>query len=46
MVANSITAILGQRLARRLCPDCKEPYRPNRELLKKAKLLRLLLPKP
>jgi len=38
MVANSISAILGQRLARRLCPSCKEAYRPKPELLKKAGL--------
>jgi type II secretory ATPase GspE/PulE/Tfp pilus assembly ATPase PilB-like protein len=38
MLANSITAILGQRLARRLCPHCKEAYKPNPDLLKKAGL--------
>ena len=38
MIANSISAILGQRLARRLCPTCKEAYRPRPELLKKAGL--------
>ncbi len=38
MLATSISGILGQRLARRLCPQCKEPYRPNPEFLKKAGL--------
>jgi type II secretory ATPase GspE/PulE/Tfp pilus assembly ATPase PilB-like protein len=38
MLANSVSAILGQRLARRLCPHCKEPYKPNPELLKQAGL--------
>lgn len=38
MVANSISAILGQRLARRLCPHCKQAYRPKPEFLKKAGL--------
>lgn len=38
MVANSISAILGQRLARRLCPDCKEAFRPKPEVLKQAGL--------
>ena len=38
MVANSVSAILGQRLARRLCPDCKEAYKPKAEVLKKAGL--------
>jgi len=28
LASNSITAILGQRLTRRLCPDCKESYTP------------------
>lgn len=38
MLAGSISAILGQRLARRLCPHCKEAYHPNPEFLKKAGL--------
>ncbi len=38
MIANSISSILGQRLARRLCNDCKEPYKPNPEVLKQAGL--------
>ena len=38
ILATSITAILGQRLARRLCADCKEAYKPNPEFLKKAGL--------
>jgi len=38
MAASSIAAILGQRLARRLCPDCKEAYKPKPEFLKKANL--------
>jgi len=38
MVANSISSILGQRLARRLCPDCKEAYKPKPEVLKQAGL--------
>ncbi|MCH8829718.1 MAG: type II/IV secretion system protein, partial [Planctomycetes bacterium] len=36
VAANSITAILGQRLLRRLCVDCKIAYRPTRAELKKA----------
>jgi general secretion pathway protein E len=38
MVASAMTGILGQRLVRRLCPDCKEPYKPKPEMLKKANL--------
>ncbi len=38
MVANAISAILGQRLVRVLCPKCKQKYKPNAELIKKANL--------
>ncbi|MFO1095166.1 MAG: GspE/PulE family protein [Planctomycetaceae bacterium] len=38
MLSGSVSAILGQRLARRLCPHCKEAYKPNPELLKQAGL--------
>jgi type II secretory ATPase GspE/PulE/Tfp pilus assembly ATPase PilB-like protein len=34
MVSTSVSAILAQRLARRLCSHCKEPYSPNPDLLK------------
>ncbi len=37
-VAASVSAILGQRLVRLLCPKCKRRYRPNPELLRKANL--------
>lgn len=37
-VSNSISGILAQRLARKLCPSCREPYKPNPELLKKLRL--------
>ena len=38
MLSSSLSAILAQRLARRLCPDCKEAYTPKPEFLKKANL--------
>ncbi|MCA9040051.1 MAG: type II/IV secretion system protein, partial [Planctomycetaceae bacterium] len=38
MIANSISGVLSQRLLRRLCPDCKKPYKPKPDLLKKAGL--------
>ena len=38
VVADSVSAIVGQRLARRLCPDCKLPYKPNPESLKAANI--------
>ncbi|MBI4056631.1 MAG: Flp pilus assembly complex ATPase component TadA [Elusimicrobia bacterium] len=31
MVATTIKAVLAQRLARRICPDCKKPYEPHPE---------------
>lgn len=34
MISTSISAILAQRLARRLCPACKEGYKPKPDLLK------------
>ncbi len=33
MVASSIVGIMAQRLVRRLCPECKEPYGPSQSLL-------------
>ncbi|MFN0195792.1 MAG: GspE/PulE family protein [Planctomycetaceae bacterium] len=38
MISSSLTAILAQRLARRLCNDCKEAYKPKPEFLKQANL--------
>jgi general secretion pathway protein E len=38
MVANALSAVLGQRLVRVLCPNCKQRYKPNAELLRKANL--------
>jgi general secretion pathway protein E len=33
LIASSLSAILGQRLVRKLCEDCRQPYRPDVELL-------------
>jgi general secretion pathway protein E len=38
MVANALSAVLGQRLVRLLCPNCKTRYKPNADLLRKANL--------
>jgi type II secretory ATPase GspE/PulE/Tfp pilus assembly ATPase PilB-like protein len=38
MVADAISAILGQRLVRILCPKCKVRYKPNVDRLRKANL--------
>lgn len=34
LVGSAIDAVLGQRLARRLCKQCKEPYEPTGEALR------------
>lgn len=34
LLASSLEAILAQRLVRRICPRCKESYRPDANLLK------------
>jgi type II secretory ATPase GspE/PulE/Tfp pilus assembly ATPase PilB-like protein len=38
LLSSSISAILGQRLVRKLCDDCKEAYTPKPELLKQVGL--------
>jgi general secretion pathway protein E len=37
-VSGSVTAVLGQRLVRVLCPKCKRRYRPGQDMLRKANL--------
>jgi type II secretory ATPase GspE/PulE/Tfp pilus assembly ATPase PilB-like protein len=34
LLASSLEGILAQRLIRRICPKCKEPYQPEESLLK------------
>jgi type II secretory ATPase GspE/PulE/Tfp pilus assembly ATPase PilB-like protein len=38
LLADALSAVLGQRLVRQLCPACKVRYKPNPELLRKANL--------
>jgi general secretion pathway protein E len=38
LLASSLSAILGQRLVRKLCDDCKEAYAPSADLLQKVGL--------
>lgn len=38
LLASSLSAILGQRLCRKLCNECKEAFRPADDLLEKAGL--------
>jgi len=33
LIASSVNAILAQRLVRKICPKCKEPYKPSSKLL-------------
>ncbi len=33
LVASSVDCVLAQRLARRLCKECKEEYKPSRQML-------------
>ncbi|NLE23564.1 MAG: Flp pilus assembly complex ATPase component TadA [Actinobacteria bacterium] len=35
LTSSAVDAVLAQRLARRLCPQCKEPYTATREMLRK-----------
>src|SRR5206468_382823 len=38
MLASALTAVLGQRLVRILCPKCKVRYKPNADLLQRLNL--------
>jgi type II secretory ATPase GspE/PulE/Tfp pilus assembly ATPase PilB-like protein len=38
MVANSLSAVLGQRLVRRLCKECRQAYKPTREVLERLEI--------
>ena len=38
LVASTVILTMAQRLVRRLCPDCKEPYRPTSEELEELGL--------
>jgi len=34
LLASSLEAVLAQRLIRKICPHCKEPYQPDKHLMK------------
>lgn len=38
LVADTLTAVVNQRLVRKLCTDCRVPYQPNPALFKKFNL--------
>ncbi|KKU02957.1 MAG: General secretory pathway protein E [Candidatus Amesbacteria bacterium GW2011_GWB1_47_26] len=37
LLASTITAVVGQRVARKICPHCKKPYTPAPEVLQDIK---------
>lgn len=38
LVAKSLRAVINQRLIRKLCPECKQPYKPDAAQLRKLNL--------
>ena len=38
LLSNALTAIVGQRLVRTICSDCKKGYKPTKSLLKSLRL--------
>ncbi|MFM8984547.1 MAG: GspE/PulE family protein, partial [Planctomycetia bacterium] len=38
LIQSAVTAVLAQRLVRLLCPDCRQPYRPTDEELRRLGL--------
>ena len=39
LVSSSLIGVLAQRLVRVICPKCKEPYKPQQEMIDKIELL-------
>ncbi len=37
LVSSAVRCVQAQRLARRLCPECKEPYTPKKDFLKELR---------
>jgi type IV pilus assembly protein PilB len=37
LISSSVVGIIAQRLVRKLCPHCKQEYRPSRELINELK---------
>jgi type IV pilus assembly protein PilB len=35
LTSSAVDCVLAQRLARRLCKECKEPFKPTKEMLRK-----------
>jgi type IV pilus assembly protein PilB len=36
LIASTVRIVIGQRLVRRLCPDCREDYKPEEAILKQV----------
>jgi len=34
LLSSALTGVIGQRLVRKICPECKTPFKPSRDLLK------------
>jgi len=41
-IASTLTGVLGQRLARKVCSECRQPYQPSKTLLEELPLTRHL----
>lgn len=37
LLASTMTAVVGQRIARQICPHCKTPYKPTAEIVEEIK---------
>ncbi len=46
LLTSTINAVLAQRLVRRLCPECREPYEPEPELVSRLEIGALAKGKP
>ncbi len=40
LLSSTITAVLGQRLLRSICPNCRAPFKPNKDLLDQLEISR------
>jgi len=38
LIASSLMAVLAQRLVRKICPECKMPFKPDKAILEKYRL--------
>ncbi len=39
LIASSLISVMAQRLCRKLCPDCREAYKPSQEIVDKYNLV-------